>query len=195
MVEMFSKIYFWLSLFAKVDSGVPSRIEEDRSVDDSGVDGVGLLKAQLGDGVRASCFVQPSQETVDDYIDEEVKKGGLVLLFNPQWRLTDDVFDQASKEDGFFGQVASFLGGKGNTLKRLDELNFTSVYSFEGYVCRGYNARMVKRFDSDYVVFCESSKFIYERVGTMPSRPTYQEVEKMLVDKGYGFKYAEKMGL
>ena len=42
---------------------------------------------------------------------------------------------KASKEGGFFGGVASFLGGKGNTLKRLDDLNFESVYNFEGYVC------------------------------------------------------------
>jgi Domain of unknown function (DUF1995) len=194
-MNLFLNSLSWGSLFSKVDSGVPSRIEEDRTIDESGVDGVGLLKTELSSGERASCFVQPSQETVDDYVNEQVNQGGLVLLFNPQWRLTDDVFDQASKEGGFFGQMASFLGGKGNTLKRLDDLNFKSVYSFEGYVCRGYNARMVKRFDSDYVVFCEKSNSNYERVGTMPGRPTYQEVEKMLIDKGYGLKYADKMGL
>ncbi|CAB9519384.1 expressed unknown protein [Seminavis robusta] len=182
-----------LRLFTKTESGVSPRIEEDRSVDESGVDGVGLLKAELGDD-KANVFIQPSQETIDDYVDEVVAQGGLTLLFNPQWRLTDDVFDKASKDDSFFGQVASFLGGKGNTLKRLDDMNFESVYNFEGYVCRGYNVRLVKRFDSDYVVFCEN-KSSYDRVGTKPVRPTYQEVDEMLTEKGYGYKYADNMGL
>ena len=133
-----------LRLFTRDDSGVPPRIVEDRSVDESGVDGVGLLKAELGDE-KANCFVQPSQETIEDYVVPMAKQSGLILLFNPQWRLTDDVFDSASQETGFFGKVATFLGGKGGTLKKLDEMNFESVYNFEGYVCRGYNVRMIKR--------------------------------------------------
>lgn len=182
---------FW-RLFTREDSGVPPRIVEDRSIDESGVDGIGLLKAELGEEA-ANCFVQPSQETID-YVDSAAKKPGLVLLFNPQWRLTDDAFDKASREGGIFGQMASFLGGKGGTLKRLDEMGFESVYSLEGYVCRGYNIRMVKRFDSDYVVFCENNGK-YSRVGTKSTRPTYQEVEQMLVDLGYGFKYAQDIGI
>lgn len=51
------------------------------------------------------------------------------------------------------------------------------------------------RFDSDYVVFCENKDGKYAKVGTKPGRPTYQEVEKMLVDLGYGYKYAQDMGI
>lgn len=184
-----------LRLFTREDSGVPPRIVEDRSVDESGVDGVGLLTADFG-SETASCFVQPSQETIEDYVQSTVQKeSGLVLLMNPQWRLTDDVFDKASKDGGFFGSVASFLGGKGGTLKLLDEMGFTPVYTFEGYVCRGYNVRIIKRFDSDWVAFCEKESNNYENVGTTEGRPTYQQVEQMLIDRGYGFKYAQDMGI
>lgn len=184
-----------LRLFTQGTGGVPPRIEEDRSVDESGVDGIGLLKADLVDDLTASCFIQPSQETID-YVEPAAKKSGLLLLLNPQWRLTDDAFDKASKEQGFFGSVASFLGGKGGALRRLDEMGFQAVYNLEGYICRGYNVRLVKRFDSDYVVFAEKETDKFEKVGTKADgRPTYQEVEQMLVDQGYGYKYASDMGI
>ena len=175
------------------DGGVPPRIEEDRSIDESGVDGVSLLTADLGtDRGTARCFIQPSQETVEDFVDAAARQPGLVCLLNPQWRVTDDWFDGVSKTDpGFFGQVAGFLGGKGATLRRLGELNFESVYNLEGYICRGWPVRMVKRFDSPYTVYVEEGEGSYKQVGTQEERPNYQEVEKMLDDGGFGFRYAE----
>ena len=188
MISLPKNIY---SLFTRDDSGVPPRIEEDRSIDESGVDGVSLLKADLGDE-SVKCFIQASQETVEDFVDAEAQKPGLVLLLNPQWRVTDDWFDGVSRtNEGLFGKVAGFLGGKGGTLRRLGELNFESIYNLEGYVCRGWNVRMVKRFDSDYTVYVESDIGSYSQVGTKTERPTYQEVEKMLDDRGFGFRYAE----
>lgn len=156
------------------------------------MDGVGLLKADLGEDKTVRCFIQPSQETVEDYVDADARKPGMVLLLNPQWRVTDDWFDGVSRTNtGLFGQVAEFLGGKGGTLRRLGELNFESVYNLEGYVCRGWNVRMVKRFDSDYTVYVEGEIGSYTQVGTKNERPTYQDVEQMLDDGGFGYRYTE----
>ena len=141
--------------------GVPPRIVEDRnSVDESGVDGIGILMTQSklpSDDICA--FVQPSQETIDavDTLSEQAGNR-LVVLMNPQWRNVDDALDVASKNGGVFGGLASFLGGKGVSLQRLDEMGFDNAYTIEGYVCRGGNIRMVKRFDSDWVVFAGKLK-------------------------------------
>lgn len=171
---------------------MPPRIQEDRSIDESGVDGVSVLRCDNNNDQTISCFIQPSQETVEDFVDAQAQKPGLVVLLNPQWRVTDDWFDGVSKtDDGWFGKVAGFLGGKGNTLRRLAELDFESVYNLEGYVCRGWNVRMIKRFDSDYFVYADEENGNYKQVGTKPERPTYQEVEKMLDAAGFGFRYTE----
>jgi hypothetical protein len=105
-----------------VGGGVPPRLEEDRSVDESGVDGIGLWLTQ---GASAqddvSCFVQPSQETIDAIESISNQAGGrLVALLNPQWRIIDDALDTASRGEGLFGNMASFLGGKGGSLRRLN---------------------------------------------------------------------------
>jgi hypothetical protein len=178
--------------------GLPPRLVEDRSVDESGVDGVGLWMTQ---GAAAkddvSCFVQPSQETVDA-IEGISKQAGsrLVTLVNPQWRIADDALDVASKSGGVFGNLASFLGGKGGSLRRLEELGYQSTYILEGYVCRGGNVRLIKRFDSDWAVFAQSDDATnYIKVGTMETRPTYQDIDAMLVKGGISLKYARDIGL
>lgn len=178
--------------------GVPPKIIEDRSVDESGVDGVGLLMTQSRDPIDdISCFVQPLQETVGA-IESISKQAGerLVVLVNPQWRNVDDALDAASRKEGVFGTFASFLGGKGNSLRRLDDAGFQNVYTIEGYVCKGGNVRLVKRFDSDWIVFAENdSETDYITLGSMKTRPTYQDVEKMLDDRGISLKYARDIGL
>lgn len=178
--------------------GVPPKIIEDRSIDESGVDGVGLLMTQCRDpSDDISCFVQPLQETVG-YIESIAKQAGdrLVVILNPQWRNVDDALDAASRKEGFLGSFASFLGGKGGSLKRLDEAGFQNVFTIEGYVCKGGNVRLVKRFDSDWVVFAENdSETDYIRLGYMKNRPSYQDVDKMLDDKGISLKYARDIGL
>lgn len=176
-------------------SGLPPRITEDRTVDESGVDGVGLFQT---DDKKIACWVQPTQETVEDYMDAFQKEDNdsTVILMNPQWRLVDDVLDSASKGEGFLSGLASFLGGKGSVLKRLNEAGFKPVYTLEGYVCRGANVRLLQTFNSDWQVFCERDDGeTYIPVGTLPSRPTYQDVEKMLNDANIGFKYARDIGL
>jgi len=206
-------------------TGVPPKIVEDRSIDESGVDGVGLLYTQVGksgsdeviendggfggifgggvslptlDDEDMCVFVQPSQEVADsvDELSTTTKSKALIALLNPQWRNVDDALDSASKSDGVFGAFASFLGGKGSVLRRLDELEYTPTFTLEGYVCKGGNIRLIKRFDSDWNVFAENdSGDKYVRVGSMVERPSYQDVEKMLDDKGVGYKYARDLGM
>lgn len=193
--------------------GVPPRIREDRSVDESGVDGVSFL--QTDDGL-VSCWLQPLQENVDAILQSITAKqqqqadttttannNKITVLMNPQWRLVDDALDSASKKDGFWGGVASFLGGKGGALKRLQqEAGFVPVYTLEGYVCRGANVRLLQVFnsnsiDNEWVVFCERDDGeSYVRVGsTTGCRPTYQQVEQMLTESNIGFKYARDIGI
>ena len=177
---------------------MPPRLIEDRSIDESGVDGVGLW---MTEGASAkddiSCFVQPTQEIIDSVESISNQAGDrLVIMVNPQWRITDDALDKASREEGVFGGIASFLGGKGNTLRRLDDLGFQSTYILEGYVCRGGNIRMVKRFDSDWAVFAENDAATdFVKVGESKTRPTYQEIDAMLEEKGISLKYARDFGL
>ncbi len=178
--------------------GVMPKLLEDRSFDESGVDGVGLWITQ---GTTASddisCFVQPSQETIDG-IEAISSQAGerMVALINPQWRIVDDALDSASKQGGVFGNLASFLGGKGNSLKRLDAIGFENVYILEGYVCRGGNVRLIKRFDTDWFVFAENdAKTDFIECGSSKQRPTYQEVDEMLDSKGITLKYTRDFGL
>ncbi len=140
--------------------GVPPTILEDRSIDTSNVDGVGIFQSQVPNNPSKDicCFAQPLQESISviESICEQAGKDRLVLILNPQWRSVDDALDAASKQGGIMGSFASFLGGKGNSLKRLEELGFDTVYSIEGYVCKGGNVRLMKRFDSDWIVFAEN---------------------------------------
>ena len=174
------------------------RLFEDRRVDESGVDGIGLWMSQSQNPADdISCFVQPSQETIGAIEDISGQAGDrLVMLVNPQWRNVDDALDAASKKGGILGGFASFLGGKGASLKKLEELGFKDSFVIEGYVCRGGNIRFIRRFDSDYVVFAENDAgTAFIRVGVSQTRPTYQDVDKMLEDNGIALKYARDVGL
>ena len=178
--------------------GVVPRLQEDRSFDESGVDGVGLWLTQGASASEdVSCFVQPNQDTVDGIESISSQAGErMVAMINPQWRIVDDALDNASRKAGAFGKLASFLGGKGNSLKRLDALGFENVYVQEGYVCRGGNVRLLKRFDTDWFVFAENddgTDFI--ECGSSKERPNYQEVDDMLESKGISLKYARDIGL
>lgn len=191
--------YIYNSEFSKnVAGGVPPRLNEDRSVDETGVDGIGLWQTQgAAPKDDVSCFVQPNQEAMDAIENISNQAGGrLVALLNPQWRITDDALDAASRSEGLLGNLASFLGGKGDSLRRLGELGFDNTYILEGYVCRGGNIRFVKRFDTDWAVFAENDAATdYISVGKSKTRPTYQEVEAMLEDKGISLKYARDIGM
>lgn len=187
-----------LRRYSPTPGGVPPKMIEDRSVDESGVDGVGLWISQSSAPADdVSCFVQPTQETVGAIESISEQAGDrLVVLMNPQWRNVDDALDAASKGDGIFGNIASFLGGKGGSLKRLEEMGFQNTFTLEGYVCKGGNVRLVKRFDSDWGVFAENDSGTgFIRVGTSEARPSYQAVDKMLDDNGISLKYARDIGL
>eukprot|EP00560_Eucampia_antarctica_P003805 CAMPEP_0197835654 /NCGR_PEP_ID=MMETSP1437-20131217/26543_1 /TAXON_ID=49252 ORGANISM="Eucampia antarctica, Strain CCMP1452" /NCGR_SAMPLE_ID=MMETSP1437 /ASSEMBLY_ACC=CAM_ASM_001096 /LENGTH=291 /DNA_ID=CAMNT_0043441259 /DNA_START=130 /DNA_END=1002 /DNA_ORIENTATION=+ len=147
-------------------TGIPPKLIEDRSVDESGVDGVGLIRTVLNDNEDPNgpdnqiyCYVQPLQESVPyifknlQSVQNDKDNSQLTILINPQWRIVDDVLDTASKMDGFFGSVASFLGGKGGVLKQLDDANFQNVYVLEGYVCKNRNVRLFKRFDTNWTIW------------------------------------------
>lgn len=176
-------------------SGLPSRVKEDRSVDESGVDGVGLFQTEDG---KVSCWLQPTQENTDGVEASAAKAGeeDIVLLLNPQWRLVDDALDSASQKEGFLGGLANFLGGKGGALKRLKDAGFVPVYTLEGYVCRGANVRLLQVLDSEWSVFCERDNGeSYIAVGSKETRPTYADVEEMLQNSDIGYKYARDIGL
>lgn len=172
------------------NGGVPSRILEDRSVDESGVDGVGLLSTEDG---KLACWVQPTQENIDQI---EEANNDVVILLNPQWRQVDDALDTASKETGFLGNLASFLGGKGGALRRLKEVGYEATYTLEGYVCRGSNVRLLQVLDSEWCVFCERDTIdSYIQVGSFSSRPNYQQVDQCLEQSNIGFKFRRDVGL
>jgi len=178
--------------------GMPPKIREDRSVDQSGVDGVGLLVSQSSTPSEdMSCFVQPTQETVSSVESISDQAGDrLVVLMNPQWRITDDALDAASKDGGIWRGLASFLGGKGDSMQRLSDVGFQDIFTLEGYVCKGGDIRLAKRFDSDWFVFAANDDATgYIKLGTMKDRPTYQDVDGMLDDKGIGLKYARDFGM
>ncbi|GKY98116.1 hypothetical protein MPSEU_000769400 [Mayamaea pseudoterrestris] len=180
-------------------SGVPPRISEDRTLDESGVDGVGLFTT---DDASVTVYLQPTLEVVDDLVgrldasSNSIQDKRITLLLNPQWRQVDDALDSASRGSGFLSNLANLLGGKGGTLQRLTDCNFEAVYNFEGYVCRGSNIRLLQVLDSDWVVFCQRDDSLdaFVKVGTIASRPTYQQVESMLDQAGISFKYSRDMG-
>ena len=88
--------------------GLPPRVTEDRSIDESGVDGVGLFITECSDPKEdATCFCQPTQEVIGpiESITSQAKDR-LIMLMNPQWRDVDDALDTFSKDnDSFFGKV------------------------------------------------------------------------------------------
>jgi Domain of unknown function (DUF1995) len=180
---------------ASNDGGLPSRIVEDRSVDESGVDGVGLFTTSDG---KYSVWVQPTQENVDEICARSSKqdKGQVQVLLNPQWRLVDDALDVASKGTGMLAGLANFLGGKGRSQQLLAEAGFVPVYTLEGYVCRGSNVRLLQVRDSPWHVFCQRDDYeSFLLLGTVPSRPTYQQVDDLLNQADIGYKYARDIGL
>ena len=204
-----------LRRLAVSDASLPAAVVEDRSVDESGVDGVGLLQTSTSSttssttssstssstsstsSTKVQCWLQPTQENVDAICDrtQQADKESVVVLMNPQWRMVDDALDTASQGTGFLSTVASFLGGKGGNLKKLSAAGFLPVYSLEGYVCRGTNVRLLQVYGSDWTVFCErdnGESFLY--VGTCVTRPTYQQVEALLNESDIGFKYARDIG-
>jgi Domain of unknown function (DUF1995) len=177
------------------DGGLPARIVEDRSVDESGVDGVGLFTTSDG---KYSVWVQPTQENVDEICARSSNKdnGHVQILLNPQWRLVDDALDVASKGTGPLAGLANFLGGKGRSQQRLADAGFVPVYTLEGYVCRGSNVRLLQVRDSPWHVFCQRDDYeSFLLLGTVPVRPTYQQVDDLLNQADIGYKYARDIGL
>ena len=66
-------------------------------------------------------------------------------------------------------------------------------HSLEGYVCKGGNVRLIKRFDSDWIVFAKNNDGdAFARVGSMEDRPTCQDVENV-GREGVGYKYGGVM--
>lgn len=202
-----------------------SRIQEDRSVDDSGVDGVSLLYTE---DQSIKCWIQPSQENVEQFIQQasdanqynsnnnnqqqqQRSPPKIVILFNPQWRQVDDILDSASQNSNanpFWKGLANFLGGKGAVLQQCYEVGYRPIYALEGYVCRGSNIRLLQLYEGSnnendkkkttWTVFCErdTDDRSYIKIGTTGGiRPTYQDVERMMTESNIGYKYARDIGL
>lgn len=59
-------------------------------------------------------------------------------------------------------------------------------HSLEGYVCKGGNVRLIKRFDSDWIVFAKNNDGdAFAHVGSMEDRPTCQDVENVGRERGW----------
>lgn len=59
-------------------------------------------------------------------------------------------------------------------------------HSLEGCVCKGGNVRLIKRFDSDWIVFAKNNDGdAFTRVGSMEDRPTCQDVENVGQERGW----------
>jgi Domain of unknown function (DUF1995) len=184
-----------ISSSTSTTGNVPPRFIEDRTVDPSGTDGVGLLYSTPSTAMISSfeCWIQPTQEIVPDICQRSPSaptRAAVSVLMNPQWRLVDDALDVASSESSsspsWLSNFASFLGGKGNTLKLLKEDGYQPVYTLEQYVCRNCNIRLIQVIDSKWHIYYEPKRqegsnheFVY--LGSTDVRPTYQEV-KSLVD-------------
>ena len=118
--------------------GVPARLKEQR-LDISGVDGEGLWTSECASAADdVSALVQPSSEQLSN-IQAICKSanGRLVLMVNPQYRDSDDTMDFIASKGGFFGSMATFLGGKAKFVQALDDLGFETTFALEQYVIRG----------------------------------------------------------
>ena len=109
---------------------------------------------------KDSCiFVQPNQEVMESIhkLSKQSTPETLITLLNPQWHNGDDALHSASKTGGIVGNLVTFLGGMGSVLKQPDEMGYVPTYTLEVRLQSG-NVRLLKRFDSDWMVFAEKDK-------------------------------------
>jgi len=185
-------------LLRKVSKNDLSPQLAEQRLDESGVDGISLWTAQCQkarDDLYA--FVQPSTETVEA-LKQVCNSAGprSVMIVNPQWRETKDGYDLAGEKPGLFGQIGNFLGGTAGARKEVEELGFKDVYLLQEYTVNGDACRILKSYPNPnwqaYIIQDESEPFL---LGEQPGRPTYQEVAKMLEEKGITAKWARDMGI
>uniref|UniRef100_A0A7S0HG21 DUF1995 domain-containing protein n=1 Tax=Hanusia phi TaxID=3032 RepID=A0A7S0HG21_9CRYP len=173
------------------------RLQEQR-LDESGVDGISLWTAECSsarDDIFAFC--QPSTESMDD-IRKVVKSAGprLVLAVNPQWRETMDGYDLLGKQDGLLGRIGNFLGGTSGARKELAELEFEDTFLLQQYVVRGSDCQIMKCYpSSSWFVFSRNDEGKDVFVGKQETRPSYQDIERLLEEKGVAAKWARDAGL
>eukprot|EP00802_Teleaulax_amphioxeia_P018671 Tamp_18874.p1 GENE.Tamp_18874~~Tamp_18874.p1 ORF type:complete len:347 (+),score=70.09 Tamp_18874:133-1041(+) len=180
-----------------IKNDLAPKLDEQR-LDDSGVDGISLWSAQCQkarDDMYAFC--QPSTETVDA-LKQVCNSAGprSVLLVNPQWRETKDGYDLAGEKPGLFGQIGNFLGGTAGARKEVTELGFKDVYLLQEYTVNGDACRILKSYPNPnwlaYIIQDEKEPFL---LGEQPGRPTYQDIAKMLEEKGIAARWARDMGI
>jgi len=173
------------------------KLEEQR-LDESGVDGISLWTAQCQkarDDLYAFC--QPSTETIDA-LKQVCKNAGprSVMIVNPQWRETKDGYDLAGEKPGLFGQIGNFLGGTANARKEVSDLGFKDVYLYQEYTVNGDACRILKSYPNpNWITYLIMDDQEPDKLGQQAGRPTYQDIAKMLEDKGIPAKWARDMGI
>jgi len=176
-------------------AGVPPALTEQR-LDPSGVDGEAVWFAQSSrpqdDAVG---LVQPSAERMTTIRKLSNEAGSRpVLLVNPQWEERDDPLDALSRKGGWQGALGNVLGGKAQMETELKEvLKFVDVYTLAEYVCRGSRICLQLSYPYGWTASYrdpENDTWVALLSGA-ETRPTYQEIEKALIDAEVPFKFTE----
>ncbi|KAJ1490870.1 hypothetical protein T484DRAFT_2018545 [Baffinella frigidus] len=173
------------------------KIREQR-LDESGVDGISLFTAECTSSRDdVSAFCQPSAETVGA-IEQVCSAAGprVVLIVNPQWRETNDGYDQLGAQKGLLGQIGNFLGGTADVRGKIVELGFKDVYLLQQFVVRGDDCQILFVYGYDsWVVWTKNDSQKDILIGEQKTRPSYQDIEKMLETRGITNKWARDIGL
>eukprot|EP00281_Chroomonas_sp_CCMP1168_P029838 CAMPEP_0206236518 /NCGR_PEP_ID=MMETSP0047_2-20121206/13761_1 /ASSEMBLY_ACC=CAM_ASM_000192 /TAXON_ID=195065 /ORGANISM="Chroomonas mesostigmatica_cf, Strain CCMP1168" /LENGTH=324 /DNA_ID=CAMNT_0053660865 /DNA_START=139 /DNA_END=1113 /DNA_ORIENTATION=- len=187
----------FLRKLAGNEGGIGATCKEQR-LDESGVDGESLWIAQ-GSSPKddVSAFCQPSGEQLDT-IKKVCDSAGprLVLIVNPQWRETDDSYDQLAQKQGFLGQLANFVGGTSGLKKQISGMGFEDAYLLQQYVVRGDDCQIVKAYPfKEWYAYTEDDSGKVICLGRQAERPTYQDISKMFEDKGVAMRWAREAGI
>lgn len=185
-----------LRLLTPPVSGVPPRFTENR-IDASTVDGEALWTVQAASAKDDVCaFVQPSVENRKD-IEQTCESAGerVVLMFNPQYRESDDTLDYLSKSNGLFKAVATFLGGKAAFVERLDELGFVDTFNLQSNVIRGSEMFYYKTYPGDWRIYIlgDDDEPIY--LGESKDRPDYNKIDDLLETNGVAQKFQRELNM
>jgi hypothetical protein len=184
-----------LRRISTAEAGVPPSLTEQR-LDASGVDGEAVWFAQSQSAKDdAVGLVQPSAEQMGTIrqLNQQCGPSRPLLMVNPQWKERDDPFDALSKKGGLLGALGNALGGKEKMETELAEIGFIDVYTLAEYVCRGSRICLHLSYPYGWTASYrnpETDGWVPLLKGA-PQRPTYQEIEKALVDAEVPFRFTE----
>merc|ERR1719453_1099879 len=118
------------------------------------------------------------------------------MMFNPQYRESDDTLDFISKSGGgLFKAVATFLGGKAAFVERLDELGFQDTFSLQSLVIRGSEMFYFKSYPNDWRVFIVGDDDAAVYIGETKERPDYNKIDDVLEANGVAPKFQRDLNM